>query len=482
MRDDHGDLPLVIDLDGTLLRTDSLHETLLDLLRSNPLALWELPYRLAIGRAAVKDFLARGQVIDADAWPVHEDFLSYLEKQAAVGRRIVLATAADRAVADAIARRFPFITEVIASDGSSNLKGRAKADRLRQAFPEGFIYAGNSEPDYQVWETSRHSILVSVPEGLAQRVRRLGTPLAEFPRQRIGLDTVRRTLRLHQWAKNLLIFIPLVLGGRGSDINAWIAALLGFLALGLAASATYILNDLLDLPSDRRHWSKKSRPLASGELSIAQGTLLAIVGLVAATAIAISAGTLVLALLGLYVAMTTAYSFLLKRIPVLDVLVLAALFTFRLGFGIVLTQVRLSPWLLVFSMFVFMSLSMAKRHTEVLRMGANGLTSMHGRGYVAQDAPLMLAIGVAAMLGAVLILILYLIEDAFPRGFYGNPAALWAVPAILFLFLGRVWLLCQRGQLRDDPVAFALKDKPSLALAGLMAITFAIAVLHVGGA
>ena len=185
-------------------------------------------------------------------------------------------------------------------------------------------------------------------------------------------------------------------------------------------------------------------------------------------------------MLALYVGLTLSYSFALKRIPILDVVVLAALFTLRLGLGIVLTQVRLSPWLLVFSMFVFMSLSMAKRHTEVLRMADKGLEAMHGRGYLAQDAPFTLGIGLAAMLGAVLIFILYLIEDAFPRGFYADPSALWAAPVILFLFLGRIWLLCQRGQLRDDPVAFALKDKVCLLLGWLMATTFAAAVVNIG--
>lgn len=474
------DLPLVVDLDGTLVKTDSLYETLLGALRFNPLALWRLPYKLIMGRTAVKQFLAGRSELDVEAWPVREDFLGYLEKEAAAGRRIVLATAADRSVADAVARRFPFISGVIASDGSRNLKGRAKADKLAQEFPDGFIYAGNSAPDYHIWRTSRHNIVVNAPRVVFRRVQRLGIPLTEFPRQRAGFSVLRRCLRLHQWAKNALIFVPLVLGGKLDDVNAWGMAALGFVALGLAASATYIINDLWDLPSDRRHWSKKMRPLASGELSIPAAVGLALLGLIAAVALALYTGGAPFAVLALYVGLTLSYSFALKRIPILDVVVLAALFTLRLGFGIVLTQVRLSPWLLVFSMFVFMSLSMAKRHTEVLRVADKGLEATHGRGYLAQDAPFTLGIGLAAMLGAVLIFILYLIEDAFPRGFYADPSALWAAPVILFLFLGRIWLLCQRGQLRDDPVAFALKDKVCLLLGWLMATTFAAAVVNIG--
>src|SRR5262249_13709557 len=289
-----------------------------------------------------------------------------------------------------------------------------------------------------------------------------------------------RSLRLHQWAKNLLLFAPLVLGGKAADLSAWLSALLGFLALGFAASATYIINDLWDLPSDRRHWSKRMRPLASGELSIRAGIVRAIAGLAVGFGLVTSAGPAALAMLGLYTAVALSYSFAWKRVAILDVFVLASLFTLRLGFGIVLTDVRVSPWLLVFSMFVFTSLSMAKRYTEVLRLAERGLEGTQGRGYVAGDAPLALGMGLASMFGGVLIMVLYLIEDAMPHGVYANPICLWAVPLILFLFLGRIWLLSQRGQLRDDPVAFALKDRVSLLLGLLMSVVFAAALIRVG--
>jgi 4-hydroxybenzoate polyprenyltransferase len=474
------DIPLVIDLDGTLVATDSLYETLLNVLRSNPLLLWRLPLRFVAGRAAIKDYLAGKSPLNVETWPAREDFVGYVEKQAAAGRPIVLATAADQSVADAMASRFPFISEVIASDGTSNMKGKAKADRLCQRFPEGFIYAGNSDSDLQVWQRSRHSILVNTPSHVARRARRLGQPLAEFPRRQLSFNVLRRSLRLHQWAKNALVFVPLLLGGKASDLTVWITSALGFTALGFAASATYVINDLWDLPSDRRHWSKRLRPLASGDLSIQSGLLMAFAGLVVAFAIAAWLGIAEAAIVALYVCATLSYSFFLKRVPILDVFTLASLFTLRLGFGIVLTHVRLSPWLLVFSMFVFLSLSMAKRHTEVLRLAERGLEATEGRGYLASDAPLTLGLGLASMLGGVVILILYLIEDAFPRGFYSDPVWLWATPSILFLFLGRIWLLCQRGQLRDDPVAFALKDRISVGLGALMAASFAAALLKLG--
>ncbi len=433
--------PLVVDLDGTLIKTNSLDETLLDTLRRNPFELWKLPYKLIIGRAAFKAFLARNSSLDVETLPIRGDFLEYLSRQAEAGRAVVLATAADRRIAEAVAARFPFISEVIASDGTRNLKGRAKARALSERFPGGFIYAGDSSADLPVWRESKGSILVDASSRVFRKVRRRKEPLAVFSSRRPLGSVLRRSLRLHQWAKNALVFVPLVLGGKAMDASAWAMAMLGFIALSLAASATYVVNDLWDLPNDRRHWSKRFRPLANGDLSIREAIYLAASGLAGAFAVATLIGNAAIAMLALYAAGTLSYSFLLKRVPILDVLVLGALYTFRLGFGIVLANVLLSPWILVFCMFVFGSLSMAKRHTEVLRLAERGIDATPGRGYIASDAPLTLGFGLASMLGAILILVLYLIEDAFPRGFYSSPAFLWAIPPILFLFLGRIWLM-----------------------------------------
>ena len=475
---DASSLPLVVDLDGTLIKTDSLDETLLDALRADPRSLWRLPFQLVAGRAALKAFLAGKSPLDVEAWPVREDFLAYVKAQAEAGRTIVLATAADRSVADAIRRRFPFIGEIIASGPEDNNRGEAKGRALRTRFPGGFVYAGNSAADLSAWEQSAGRIVVAAPDGVARRVHE---PMAAFPRAPVTPAVLHRTFRLHQWAKNILVFVPLVLGGKAGDAAAWMDAFLGFLAIGCAASAMYVFNDLWDLPSDRRHWSKQTRPLASGDLPIRVGLFFVVIGLLAGFGLAASIGAAIAGLLGVYVLVALAYSLAWKRVPVLDVFVLAALFTLRLVIGIALADVRLSPWLLVFSMFVFLSLSVAKRHTEILRLAEYKLAAIPGRGYAVQDAPLTLGIGLAAMLGAVLIMILYLIEDAFPRGLYASPGWLWIMPAALFLFLGRVWLFSQRGQLHDDPVAFALKDKPSLCLGLLTAAGLFAAFVGWGG-
>lgn len=461
-------LVLVVDLDRTLLKTNALDEIRLDSLRAAPLATLMHP----------KQLLAEHSCANIDSWPVRTEVLDFAKQHADGGGRVVIATSSDRRIADAIVTRFPFITDVIVTIEPAGNSGRSKADILHERFPGGMIYVGGqADGDLDVWRRGARCVLVDAPADVVRKASLLEPPAALFPRKPFGFWSLRRSLRLHQWAKNGLIFVPLVLGGKAGDPSAWMMALLGFLAIGLAASATYIINDLWDLPSDRRHWTKSRRPLASGELSIRLGALMAVGGLAVAFALAAALSMSAAAALAVYVAVTLGYSFSFKRVPVLDVLVLACLFTLRLGFGVVLTQVPLSPWLLVFSMFTFLSLSLAKRHTEVGRMVEHGMKSISGRGYIATDGPFILSLGMASAMGAVLILILYLIEDAFPQQFYSRPEALWAIPPLFFLFLGRIWLLCQRGQLADDPVAFALKDKACMSLGVLSVVAFSFAVL-----
>jgi 4-hydroxybenzoate polyprenyltransferase len=284
-----------------------------------------------------------------------------------------------------------------------------------------------------------------------------------------------RSLRPHQWAKNTLIFIPLILAGRAGDRDAWISCGLGFLAWGLVASAAYLVNDLRDRSFDRQHPWKSSRPIASGELpahiAIIAGAAIGACGLLLAAIL----GKAPLLLLLVYAVASIAYSLGLKRLPILDVLILAALFTMRLVFGIAVADVPASPWLLVFSMFVFLSLSLAKRYTEAARNGDNGRIEIMGRGYISRDTPLLLALGVATAAGAVLIMVLYLIEEAFAAAFYRSPEWLWLLPVILFLWLGRIWLLAGRQDLHEDPIRFAISDRASLGLGLAMVMVFIVA-------
>ncbi len=474
-------LPLVLDLDHTLLRTDLLVEKALVYLKANPFRIVTLLRWLAKGRAHLKRQLAQVIPLDRDSLPVNEELVAYAEAEHAAGRRIALATAGDMLSATHVAGRFAFIDRVIASDGETNVKGAAKARALTEAFPGGFVYAGDSRSDLAVWKEAGGIVLVGTGPSVTRTARKLGDVEAHFPRAN-GLKTFLKAARLHQWAKNSLIFVPLVLGGKALDPTAWLNASIAFLALGILASATYLINDLWDLDDDRRHWSKRNRPRARGRMAITTAITIVPVAFMASLALGAFAGPMVVAGLLAYLGLTLAYSFALKRKPVLDAFALAVLFTLRLVIGIAAVGVMTSPWLLVFSMFLFASLSFAKRQTEVQRMidqGRDQGGKISGRGYFAKDMPFILATGISCGMAAVLIMVLYLTQEALIADFYGNSVWLWAMPPVLFLWLARIWMICQRGELDDDPVVFAIRDPKSLVLCGVIGAAFLAAWLGV---
>lgn len=451
-----GDLPLVVEI-GDLVATNWHDEYRLACLRAAPLTSL-LPFR-SHREAALRD--ARTDVLrEAAHWPMNMSAVDELASVARSGRKVVLVTSAPEWIAVAIASRVPFLSDAIAD---APAEGHARRAFLAERFPEGSsAFVSRSGPNW-------------LPVARGEREER------SFASSLIGTFTLwRKFLRLHQWAKNLLIVVPLVLGGKMGDAGAWFSVAFGFLALGLVASATYIINDLVDLPSDRKHWSKRHRPLASGRVSIRFGALTALALLAGGFGLILSQTFAALVMLLVYCGTTLLYSAYFKRVPMLDVLVLACLFTIRLGMGIALTDVQLSPWLLVFSMFIFLSLSVAKRHTEILRTIELQLVSTPGRGYRSEDAPLTLGLGLASGIAAVLIMVVYLIEDAVPRQIYKEPLFLWAIPPILFLFLGRIWLLSQRGELNDDPVAFALKDAVSVGYGAAIVAALTLALTGLG--
>lgn len=297
-------------------------------------------------------------------------------------------------------------------------------------------------------------------------------PIEDHDRKMSSISAFVKSLRPHQWIKNILIFIPMLLAGKAGDSSVWLNSLLGFIGFTLVAASMYLVNDVRDLPLDRLHWSKKNRPIARGDLSVTAALTGAVLGILAGFACTLMTGFAAFAVAFSYMALNAAYSLQFREIAIFDVLVLASLYTLRLVFGVYVASVTLSPWLLVFSMFIFTSLCFAKRHTEIEKQRGHGETINAGRGYVIADAPFILAFGIASAAGAVLIMILYLIEEAFNADFYSNPIWLWCLPPILFLWLGRIWLFAGRNKLDDDPIRFAISDKTSLALGGAMVIAF----------
>jgi 4-hydroxybenzoate polyprenyltransferase len=321
----------------------------------------------------------------------------------------------------------------------------------------------------------RHWPYGALTEGLAPEPAELASD-REASRVWV-LRELARSLRLHQSVKNMLVFVPLLLSGRFTMPSEVGETVLAFLALTCVASGTYILNDIWDVADDRAHWSKKERGIASGRVSAATALGLALLLIPAGLALTAAISWATCVVLVLYLALTLAYSLRVKAAPFLDGFTLATLFTIRLGLGVVAANAPPSPWLFVFSMFLFSSLSYAKRYTEISRAIERKAAGLSSRGYRAADAPMVLAVGLAAGVGAVLIMVLYIVEEAFRSSFYGTTAALWGFPPLVFLFIIRIWLVSVRGEMMDDPVAFAIRDKASIGLLGLLLVCFAAAWL-----
>ena len=463
-------LPLIVDLDGTLLRTDTLAEAIVTGLFSDPVMVAKAGLFIHKGRPELKRRLSSIE-LDIASLPVREDFLAYLREQKAAGRDVHLVTAADQEIADRVAEHFALFDTATGTSGDTNLKGANKQAHLRERFPDGYVYAGDSRADHAVWRDADGIILAGASASTAAAAEALGKPVeGRFDSEPVTFRTWRKALRLHQWSKNVLVIAPLLLSGLYMQTASIWAAFVAFLALGLAASGTYLLNDLADLAADRRHRSKRFRPLAAGDLPVHHGLAVSVVLIAAGLAAAAAINLELLGAIILYLATTLAYSFGLKRKPVVDVLILASLFTLRLLIGIAAIGAELSYWLMSFSLFFFLSLSLAKRHVEIC--AAEPGTRLNGRGYLAEDAPFTLGVGLASGMAAIVILCLYVMEDAFTVARYAAPVFLWAAPALIGAWTLRIWLLAHRGELDDDPVAFAVHDRISWALGALLALAF----------
>lgn len=471
--------PLVVDLDGTLAATDTLHEAIAALVLRQPARIPQMIVALLGGPARLKQFLVQTGSYGPDHVPLRADLVDYIEEQRATGRDVHLVTAAPQAVADAVSSRVGLFDSAEGTQGTHNLKGEAKLAAIRARFPDGFTYAGNDRSDVPIWRRSSSIIVAGSSPRVAAVADQLGVPVEQrFPDKPAGCRVWLKAIRLHQWVKNALMFVPLVLAHRYGDLTSIASIAAGFVCMGLMASATYLLNDASDLAADRQHATKRFRPLASGAIPIGQaalvGAMMGIAGLAGAFELSVPFALLMI----LYTILTVAYSLRLKAIAILDVFVLGLLFTLRIVMGLAIIEVPPSPWLLVFSMFFFFSLSIAKRHTEIVRAASRRLSgTIKGRGYRVTDEPLTLALGMSSSVAATMMLFLYVVNDAYPKGFYKNPEWLWCVAFLVFLWTCRIWLKSHRGKLDDDPIVFALKDPPSWAIGAVLVIVFVLAVL-----
>lgn len=471
-------IPLVVDLDGTLLRTDTLHESAIRLLRDSPLDALRIPMWLAGGKAAMKRRIASRVGLDPAALPYRGDLLAWLREQRETGRTLVLCTAADISIASSIAEHLGIFDQIIASDGSTNLAGPHKADALVERFgAAGFDYAGNSSADLPVWRSARRAIVVDAPGDVVRRAREQGTVELEFERAPAGLRTWAKMLRVHQWLKNLLLFVPLVAAHRVSDSASWGALAIAFVSFSLCASTVYIANDLFDLESDRLHPRKRLRPFAAGTIPVWQGVVAAPVLLAASVLLGLQVGGDFMPWLIGYFALTCVYSVVLKRMVLVDCLTLALLYTVRIVAGAAAAGLDLSFWLLAFSIFLFLSLAFVKRYAELLVQAASGKDRAHGRGYYTSDASLVQAFGIASGYASVLVLALYLNSESVIR-LYSRPEFAGATVPILLFWISWVWLQAHRGRMNDDPLVFAVKDPASIVAGAIFGAALVLATVR----
>lgn len=469
---------LFVDLDGTLIRTDLLHEAALTLFKESPSGFLRALLRLFHGRAAFKRAVSEAVTPDVRQLPFRKDVSEFIIEQRQRGRKVVLATAADSAWAQSIADEVGVFDGILASDGVRNLKGREKLNAIRaycgqHGYTE-FDYLGDSHVDLPIWREAHGACMVAPSGRLLRKVQEFAEPAAIIGVRNAATRSVLSALRPQQWVKNVLLFVPLATSHKVGHFSLSVAAAIAFLCFCLCASAVYVLNDLADVSDDRCHPAKQTRPFASGALPASWGLFLAgglltlaFVASVAALPIGFSG-----VLAGYFVA-TCAYSILAKRIAMLDVLVLAGLYVIRIFAGGVATGIVVSEWLMAFSMFLFVSLAFVKRYAELERLLRNKQHVANGRGYRVADIGLIESMGPASGYLAVLVLALY-VNGEQVKSLYRNPWLLWMICPILMYWISRVWIKAKRGELSEDPVVFAFQDRVSLCLgtvaAGLLVV------------
>lgn len=480
MADDPGtddvSVPLVVDLDGTLTPSDTLVESVFALLRSRVFALLLLPLALLRGRAALKAFVASQVRLNAALLPYRPDLLEFLRQQRRQGRRLVLATAAHRDIALAVSEHLGLFSDVIATDGDTNLKGATKRDAiLRQVGPR-YAYAGDSVADMPIWQSAASAILVGPGLRLKPMVSRHTRIAAEFPSAPAGLRVWLQAIRLHQWVKNVLLFVPMLTASVSSYLPLVGSVAAAFLSFSLLASATYLLNDLWDLDSDRSHPRKRRRPFASGAISPVHGALAAMAMGLCAFAIAVAVSPAFAAVLLLYLVLTLSYSLTLKRYVLIDVLMLATLYTLRIFAGAIVIGETTSPWLMAFSVFIFLSLALVKRCSELVSLQKAGATATTGRDYSIEDLVVLWPLGSASAMSSVVILGLF-INAPETAARYAMPSLLWVTSLGLVYWLARLWIKCARGEMHDDPIVFAIRDRGCRITLGAMVVTTLVARL-----
>jgi len=456
-----------------------LWEACVKLVSHKPWFVFLLPLWLLKGKAGFKQAVSRHVRLNPSGLAYHPEVLAYLQQQKQLGREMWLVTAANHDIAQGIAAYHHGLFDgVIASDAKHNLSGKHKAEALIERFGEKqFAYAGNAAVDLHVWQHAASAVVANASRDLASRAGELTQVehVVQHAGQQGLIRRVVRAMRVHQWTKNLLVFVPYILSHSWGHPDLGVTALLSFIAFSCSASAIYIVNDLIDLEADRQHPQKRFRPFAAGTLPLYWGVVLAPLLLLFAFTLAFHIDAQFALILLAYIVLTLVYSFLLKQYALLDVLALTSLYTLRIVAGAVAIHVLLSYWLLAFSVFIFLSLALSKRFSELHNLKHSGSSKQRARGYHVEDLPIIILFGISSGYLSVLVTVLY-INDLQADALSHHPVWLWPVSIAVLYWISRIWLLAHRGELNEDPVLFAIHDRASYIVVLLVMISLFMAL------
>ena len=468
-------IPLCVDLDGTLIKTDLLLESFLVLVKTNPLYIFMCCLWLLRGKANLKAEIAQRVSLDVSLLPYNQTITHYLHEQHSYGRQLYLCTASNQLFARQVAKHMGFFSGVFASDEQLNLSNRNKAHVLKDKFGKaGFDYIGNSQDDIAVWKEARNAIVVGSPR-LASAAAKANPNSIFFEQSNFSFKKTLKAMRVYQWVKNVLIFVPLLTSHQFTAAPPVITSLIAFASFSFCASSVYLLNDMLDLDADRRHARKRNRPFAAGELPLAFGIALMLVLLAISISLAVLLPAKFILVITSYYVLTLAYSFKLKKMVLIDVFALASLYTSRVMAGGVAAAISLSSWLIMFSITIFLSLAFVKRYSELDEKLRAGGTTAVGRGYLTDDLGMLRSFGTSAGYLAVIILAIYMNSPDINL-LYSHRSALWGVFTLLLFWVSWMWMSAYQGKMHDDPIVFALRDRTSLLTISALVMCMLVAI------
>lgn len=466
------DIPLFVDLDGTYTKTDLLFESFVSAFKKKPIVILSCIYWLIKGIPTLKYKLSEYAEINTSLLPLNPEFLSFLKHEKSVGRKLYLATASNEKYAKNIISDTDLFSGYISSCKNINLKGKNKLERIKQ-LSEKFAYAGNDSVDFEIFEEADEILLVNPSTSTRKKAKK-------YPKIRV-FDVNKTTgkvwikqLRLHQWLKNLLLFVPIIVSEGFTNFGNVMTIIAGFFAFGLLASSTYVLNDLFDLESDRVHKRKKNRPLAAGSVSIKSSLFVAFSLFITSIVISLLLSYEFSLVLFSYLCLTLFYSFKVKQYVGMDVVTLALLYTIRILAGSAAINVTTSFWLLAFSIFIFLSLALIKRCSEIKSLEAEGKQLAKGRDYSIEDYSILASFGTSSAMLALLMFCFYINNNVLTNQ-YQQPDILWLIVPALCYWLMRMWIKTHRGEMHDDPIVFSMKDRGSLLTIGFCGFVVLIA-------